>query len=1022
MTSGQKVAFSLLISVLAFCAFTVIAFSGLFDLIEVNFYQPVVQEIKHKKIQEIAAAQNEYFDTLMRRFDNFTVNSDVKTYVQTHPNDSSVRARELLRSQLVTTTPALKGLRIIDANGRNVYFSTFSSDVISSRNGIAYRDYDKSDEVAYDSVMADSQVSETFDSEKKCRIIKDGEHNFLIFSLPFFDAASKFKATALFYCDASNFSQFLFNKNLIDINGFASLVTNPQNSLKKLDGFGGFVFGMPNYGISSIQTQLLEKWKENETESFWKLEPVEKKGTENMLESRTLCAFSYRQERADYGFLTFLYEEDELKFPPFMRLLLLATAFITLYLAIFLIFSFRHDDIVVIRDKVHRFENEFFIAYKKMGTANPEYLAEQKPVLERRILKSLGKKGAKHASEFKSIFESYWQEMLSSFGLGTSYAQIGYLQNAPQINAEELKEIVRSSLEDILETKKIESGKLKIENSEESAEEKDLPLEESEPENVVVEDVETADAAEPIEEIEEVAEAEVAEPIEEVEEVESAEEPDGATEQAGETESVEEIEPVEEINSVEEIESAEAVEELADDAEEAEPLEEVEELEEESEPIEEIEELADELEEVEPVEDVEELADDAEPVEDIEELAEDVETAEEAEELEEAEAVEELADEVESADEIEEVEEVEELADDTEVFEELQLGDGRLEENETDDAPEFSASGTIDSFQSLDEDDEELEILPEYGEQEERADDLKRTLSALPEKTGMARQSDDDELGPDGLSRKYSWSEMHDFEKLHDAVNYINEMDSNLEELESFDTVHEEPDELAPIEEAEAAPPFSIDEYIPKLLANSISADDDIYKDEALLEKIEFGVPSSDILDNGGDDSVAENFVAYPLDYSFLDDDDTDEVLYKSQPQNDITESEHYFKREKEEEIAESSDDKTSVETVESGDDETLAETEEVEPIDGTEAFEEAESIDDAEELEAVVVQEEDMPFMFTKLGSVANVELTELSSEIDDAIVQDDDGTFRVTALPSDSVEASLDADFKKLVDSILR
>ena len=49
MSSGQKVAFSLLISVLAFCAFTVVAFSGLFDLLEVNFYQPIVQEIKQKK-------------------------------------------------------------------------------------------------------------------------------------------------------------------------------------------------------------------------------------------------------------------------------------------------------------------------------------------------------------------------------------------------------------------------------------------------------------------------------------------------------------------------------------------------------------------------------------------------------------------------------------------------------------------------------------------------------------------------------------------------------------------------------------------------------------------------------------------------------------------------------------------------------------------------------------------------------------------------------------------------------------
>jgi len=434
MTSGQKVAFSLLISVLAFCAFTVVAFSGLFDLLEVNFYQPVVQDIKQKKIEEIASAQNEYFKTLMKRFDSFTRNDDVKTYVDTRSSDSVAKRREILRTQLLEATSALKGIRIVAENGRNLFFSTFGSDLISGKKGISYKNYDSMDEITYSSLAADKNLKIDDPFEKKSLVFKDGEKGLLIFSLPFFNSSDEFVGSIFFYCDSAGFSQYLLNKNLIDISGFAQLVTPVRNKdSKALENFGGFVFGLPNAGQNSLKSQLLEKWRSSENGDFWKLIPEEnpdkevvdkensvKSGIESLFaknDDKLLCAFSRKPEREDFGFITFIYDESELKFPPYMRLLLLATAFVTLYLAVFLILSFKHDDIVIIRDKVRRYENEFFVAYKKMGeTKSPAYLSEQKKVLERRILKSLGKKGEKYAAEFKSLFDGYWNEMLLSFG------------------------------------------------------------------------------------------------------------------------------------------------------------------------------------------------------------------------------------------------------------------------------------------------------------------------------------------------------------------------------------------------------------------------------------------------------------------------------------------------------------------------------------------------------------------------------------------------------------------------------
>ena len=1029
MTSGQKVAFSLLISVLAFCAFAVVAFSGLFDLLEVNFYQPVVQEVKQKKIEEIAAAQNEYFQTLMKRFDAFSLSSDVKTYALSRPDDVAVRERERLRSELVTSTAALSGIRIVDDNGRNIYFSTYSSDIISDKKGISYRNYNASDELNYDSVRSKNLFQAS--SEDRCRIIKDGQNKRIIFSLPFYNPENEYKGSILFYCNPLHFSQFLYNRNLIDVKGFAELVTAPMDSDKFVDGFGGFVFGLPNYGQESIKSEILEKWRAGD-DTFWKLQPVEnpdqaaapdKSGFYDMdaflgrVKSNSLCAFSYRHAREDFGFITLLYGENELKFPPYIRVLLLATAFVTLYLAIFLILSFKHDDVVIIRDKIRRYESEFFIGYKKNGgNRDGAYLLEQKEILEKRILKSLGKRGEKHAAEFKAIFESSWQEFSAQFiGAPAVTANLG-----PAFNAAELKEIVRSSLEDILENGKIQINAATVISSSEQKEiqNPDSPVEAA-PAKVSTEVTEAEDA----EEIEEVSEAEDAEEIEEVAEAEDAEEIEevAEAEDAEEIEEIPEAEDAEEIEEVAEAEDAEEIEEVAE-AEDAEKIEEIPEAED----AEEIDEVA-EAEEAEEIEEIPE-AEDAEEIEEVAE-AEDAEEIEKIPEAEDAEEIEEIP-EAEDAEEIEEIEELsganseadvsEELEPITDMSEELRFGDGRMPSSDDGDT-DFSAVGEEALKQKFEE---ELEMLPEVSEREERAIDIAKTLEALPEHAPHL-DDDDDELDSAGLSRKPSFAERHDIAKLRDAVRSVEKMDTNLEELEPIDAaLPEEEPEQSPSKPSNPSNGseqntkilselLDTDFYLPHLFDNNIYADDDVYKDEALLEKIEFGVPTTEIHDEVYDESVAENFVAFPLDYSSLDEEDADEKMYEEEPADDDKDSLLFF----ENPLVESDEKKqkeTLENTEESAENQTTALEDELPALESVVE-------DDAEEVVTLDSPEENMPFMFTKFSLDADTQVVELSPVMSDAIVQDADGTFRVTEFTHPE-NVTLDADFKKLVDSILR
>ena len=469
--------------------------------------------------------------------------------------------------------------------------------------------------------------------------------------------------------------------------------------------------------------------------------------------------------------------------------------------------------------------------------------------------------------------------------------------------------------------------------------------------------------------------------------------------------------------------------------------------------------------------DVEEIAE-AETAE-TEELA-DVEEAEALEDLDEAEPAElDDAEEVEALEEVPENEAAdtearisEELEPITDFNEELRFGDGR---SEIDDS-------TPTKFSTVTEEDlkhkfeEELEMLPEVSEKEERDVDMAKTLAALPERAPRWTDNDDVELDSSGLSRKLSASEMHDIEKLKEVALAIDVSDNELEELEVFD----------PTQKKDDTETLDADFYLPHLMDNNVDPDDDIYKDESLLEKIEFGVPTSEIFFEETDDSVADNFVAAPVDYSFLDEDDSDEKMYEEETQTDITESGHFFenvellnleKRAEEnaddnaELLEELEADELEAEEVEAETIELEAEEVEPEPVEQEEleteeieaeelepetleevadqknekidekneeflndsdesadnqdypAIEELDDDSDVEDLEEL---EKNMPFMFTQFASNSNTQLAELV-DIPDAIVQDSDGTFHVTEMPKSDSRISLNMEFKRLVDSIL-
>ena len=832
MTSGQKVAVSLLVSVVLFAVFTVFAFVGMFNFVETKFYQPMVVEGIEERLVKISDAQERYIESLFKRFDSFVSDESVKTYLDAKPLDSDVQKREKIRVGLMMDTRALRGIRIIDSTGINILYSSFSSDVMSSSSSsTTYKKYSDlvsakvDSEIPYVGIkVADTRIG-GIGKSKLNRIYLDDERNRVVFSMPFTDSSEKYAGTIAFYCDPSDFSRFLFEENLVDITGYGFLITDS-------DGFGGYVFGLSNVGRTSLKNLILEQWNDDSKKnassekSNLSVRYIVPEIDSHMADSENHAAqnpeaetdsadfekyndvkilFSKKSFRDDIGFISWIYDRDIMYFSESVRFMLLVLTFVTLFLIVYLIFNLRHDDMVVIRKRIKQFQLAFISeSIEQMDERNGRRLdiESRKDEINAEIKKSLGRRGKKYSSQIDSLLNSSWSDIFTALGLRSDGKQ------SVAIDSDELRRV----LEEVLG-----NGSLTINaNVKTLASAENSPAEEnkaSEPETIEenktqadepssTAQIETADEVEKAENTDEAEEISETETVEDVEEAENADEIE-------EVESAEDAEEIEEVESVEEIEEAEN----ADEVEEIEEVESVEEIEE--------AETADEVEEVESVEEVEEVenAEEIEEVESVEEV-EEVETADEVEEIEEVESVEEVA-EAESADEIEEVEEAESV----EEIEEVETADEVEEIAEADEVEEIEEA----------EDAEEIEEVESADDDEDSEED------------GI----DSAELWDDEASGKNDEDEIEEIESAESFEEYVPLSKNSASEDEEY-------------EELEELEDVDISYFDSEKSRKTYNINDDPYFKELLT----FSSIERRVNDPVGD-KVAKDFSAYPLDLTF---------------------------------------------------------------------------------------------------------------------------------------------------------
>ena len=532
MTSGQKTAVSLLISVVLFAAFVVAAFTGLFSVIDARFYEPGKISQIQKHLDTVSENFNEYIETLESRFgkneNSFLKQTCVQSYIENQPSDEVVRERSKLSGDLFSQTPGLLGMRLIDKNGSSVHFSTFSSDVLNRTSEIvSFKNYTDAITLTGEKEIPFEKISspDSYGTNGVvCKTVFDGRDNRIILSFPYYDSYKAYRGTFVFYVNANDFNRVLLSKKIITFGDTGSLVSglNFEEEKKETEYKSGFVFGIPAIGKKIFEQEILSRWEKglfapekivykSSEDSFAIQEydaAIENKKSDNnywVLVSST---------KTDFGYIGGIYPDEMFAMPDAVKILLLICIFVTLFLVVFLAVNLKQDDMVVIRERIRRLQLGIVSEYLKKKE-NVDWQVVSGKIAERRqdvtleIIRSLGRKAKKHDKEVNELINRSWDELLAAMSV-----QVRKENNENGLtNAAEIK----SMLEELLS-----SGNIKVQTVGSAVNVMPVTVKHSKsvPVTEQVQELDKVEKAEAVEELEEVEEPEVVDELEEVEEAE----------------------------------------------------------------------------------------------------------------------------------------------------------------------------------------------------------------------------------------------------------------------------------------------------------------------------------------------------------------------------------------------------------------------------------------------------------------------------------------------------------------------
>ena len=475
MTVSSKAALSLLISLLVFSVISIFAFTGLFDKLETQFYNPYITAYFTEENKQNAEIIDQYLIEMEERFARTLTLPEVKRSFLPNNNDTDIETRWNIYTTLIERFNGIEWVRFIDFGGSRLLFSSYAPDVASLRdNYVYYRNY-SNQELPFETIAV--HHGET----PKC--IFDGKRERILFSFPFYDSLDNYLGTALFSISIES----VLNRLLLEerIRSGYDIMVVPEPA--------GLVFGISASGEKALPIQVSRVWAEKMGES--------RDFLYHIIDSSMVLIST----NTSHGFLMGRIVNKEIFLIPFnLKIIILSSLFLTLFLVIFLLFNYKQDPVALVQNRMKILQVSIIEQFYELKIERDwaewihelEYRRKEVSIQMKKGIKPVSQK---QADDIDVLISKTWDELLAVLG---SRKEIG-------IDQEQFKSILRETLvsTEILEANGSKNTSIlqKI-NTKRADKEPKLGL--LNRASAIVKEIEETDEAEEIEELEELSEPE----------------------------------------------------------------------------------------------------------------------------------------------------------------------------------------------------------------------------------------------------------------------------------------------------------------------------------------------------------------------------------------------------------------------------------------------------------------------------------------------------------------------------------
>ena len=563
MTSGQKIAFSLLGTMILFAGFFVCSQSGLFAQIETRYYSQAKIREKTDSLDKISEGFNEYIRNFLKFVeegdDAYLKSPAISSFVDQNPSESDVAERRSLTEKLFQNFPALQGLRIIDKNGRNVHYSTYDSTDILRQNGSSkiyknYPDILKSvDELDFDQIS----VSE---NNLQHKIFIDSQRKRIVLSFPL-NWMSTFSASAVFYFDLALIQNDFANDEII---------TASQNfcAYSLENETGGVVVNIPVKYYEDFAAPVKENWAKfkSENQDSGKIAQNQPEKILEIDDGRFWTLIN--SGKCDYFIVGGVYTSDIFELSQTLKYLIYGTVGLTIFLILFLIFSLKTDKKLVIKKRIKKIQYSIISEYlenkeKIEWDRVVNQLKSRKNDLSQEILRAAGVKSKKKAEKLNldDFLEQNWQQIFSVIAPQSPEKTETALS---AVTLDQIRNVIEQVLKETTVKTSVTAQNPSADAIADLEEVEDLPSADTVADLEEVEDLPSADVIDDLEEVEDLPTADAVAELEEVEDLPPAD----AVAELEEVEDLPSADAVADLEEVEDLPSADAI----DDLEEVEDL------------------------------------------------------------------------------------------------------------------------------------------------------------------------------------------------------------------------------------------------------------------------------------------------------------------------------------------------------------------------------------------------------------------------------------------------------------------